>query len=91
VTYNEGKPYIGVEAQKIISRFPKSTITDLKSVLRMPTSTLRDSFSFLALSLEQVKGSKLEFQQSIVESKTGTNDYSFLFFISLFSFYYYFY
>lgn len=64
VTYNEGKPYIGVEAQKIISRFPKSTITDLKSVL--------------PLSLEQAQKSRFEFQQAIVEAKSGAG-FSFLF------------
>jgi heat shock protein 1/8 len=37
ITYNESKPFIGVEGQKIMSRFPRSTIIDLKMILGVST------------------------------------------------------
>jgi L1 cell adhesion molecule like protein len=65
VTYNEAKPFIGVEAQKIMSRFPKSTVVDLKLIL--------------GLSLEdaQVSRTKSKWEFQLTESKTGSTSYHF--------------
>jgi L1 cell adhesion molecule like protein len=65
VTYNEAKPFIGVEAQKIMSRFPKSTVVDLKLIL--------------GLSLEdaQVSRTKSKWEFQLTESKTGSTSYVF--------------
>jgi L1 cell adhesion molecule like protein len=65
VTYNEAKPFIGVEAQKIMSRFPKSTVIDLKLILGL---SLQDA---------QVSRTKSKWEFQLTESKTGSTSYHF--------------
>jgi L1 cell adhesion molecule like protein len=59
VTYNEEKKsFIGVESLKIVSRYPKSTITDLKTLL--------------GHSLDDVQTSKTKWEFQIVQGKNGS-------------------